>query len=134
MIFLSIKNKCPNRMTTYLRVLNRDINFFKSIALSNLNNNNSWVILFYGFFIVFNLTILFNFFFYFTVSFLFLLILLFLLPFLIYDYVITSRIPIELKIKSPKETIGFKIKVIEKNLFIKNQSNVFSRKIIFHDQ
>ena len=91
-------------MISYLCVSNRDINYFITVIVSNLNKNNFWVILFYKLPIANNLTALFHSFFYFSSS-----ILLFQFPFLISDY--NTEEP---KINFHKETISFKIRKIEK--------------------
>jgi len=59
-------------MTSYCCVSYRDINRFITVIVSNLNNNNFWVILFYKTLIAKNLTVLFHSFFYFTTPILFL--------------------------------------------------------------
>jgi hypothetical protein len=91
-------------MTTYLCVSNRDTICFKKSTLSNLNNNNFWVILFYKLSIANNLAALFHSFFYFSSP-----ILLFQFPFLISGY--NTEEP---KINFLKEIFPFKIKRIEK--------------------
>jgi hypothetical protein len=96
-------------MISYLYVSNRDINYFINVIVLKLNNNNSWVILFYKLFIANNLTALFHSFFYFSTP-----ILRFQFPFLISGYHTE-----EPKINFLKETIAFKIKRIE--FFFLNQ-------------
>ena len=101
-------------MTSYFCVSNRDINCFITDIVSNLNNNNFWVILFYKTLIVNNLTALFHSFFYLTTSFLFFVILLFQVHFLIYNYGIEDQIALKSKINLQKETIVSGIRWIEK--------------------
>jgi hypothetical protein len=91
-------------MISYLCVSNRDINYFITVIVSNLNNNNFWVILFYKLPIANNLTALFHSFFYFSSP-----TLLFQFPYLISGY--NTEEP---KINFLKETISFKIRKIEK--------------------
>ena len=91
-------------MISYLYISNRDINYFITVIVSNLNNNNFWVILFYKLPIANTLTAIFNSFFYFSTP-----ILLFHFPFLISGY--NKEEP---KINSLKETITPKIRRIEK--------------------
>lgn len=102
-------------MTSYFCVSNRDINCFITDILSNLNNNNFCVILFYKTFIANNLTALFLSFFYLKTYFLFFVILLFQFPFLFCSYGLGNQIPKEPKINLQKGTIAFKIRWIEKN-------------------
>ena len=94
-------------MISYLCVSNRGINYFITVIVSNLNNNNFWVILFYKLPIANNLTALFHSFFNFSTS-----ILLFQFPFLISGHKIENQI-------REKPTINllhlaFKIRRIEK--------------------
>jgi hypothetical protein len=110
-------------MKTHLCVSNRDINCFINVILSNLNNNNFSVIIFYKFLIVYNLITIFHLSLYFTAFFVFFLVILFQFPFLIYSYTIGTHILIKLidieyiKINLHKETIVFKIWWIAKIFF-----------------
>jgi hypothetical protein len=101
-------------MISYFCVSNRDINCLVTVILSNLNNNNFWVVLFYKPFIVKNLTVLFHSFFYFTGTFTFFLILLFQVHFLICHYGIRDPITSKPKINLHKKTIVSGIQWIEK--------------------
>jgi hypothetical protein len=100
-------------MISYLYISNRDINYFITVIVSNLNNNNFWVILFYKLPIANTLTAIFNSFFYSSTA-----ILLFHFPFLISGYKTE-----EPKINFLKKSIAFRIRRIEKNIL--NQIKFF---------